>query len=400
MRLFLAPLIVWMLFNAGIDFYIYHNLSKRFPNYPALKWIQAVTAALLLVMAIVAICLPVRSGDEEILRAVNWLLFIYITFYIPKYLYFLVDLISLIPRCWQGKRWKWLSFGGFCMAGVLFSAFWWGAVFNRYNIRINEVEIGVTNLPRCFNGYRMLQFSDFHVGTYGNDTTFVSKVVDIINDLNPDLILFTGDIVNRHTKEIEPFVSVLARLKAPDGVKVILGNHDYGDYYTWSDSTAKEANMNALYRHFEDMGWTLLRNRTDWIVRGNDSLAIIGVENIGDPPFPIYGSLVKAYPSVEDSFPKILLTHNPAHWVDSIQGYPEKNIALTLSGHTHAMQIEIAGWSPAKWRYKTWGGEYEAIDKERKLYVNIGLGTVGLPMRLGANPELTLITLRTREGKE
>lgn len=393
MRLFLAPLIIWIILNAGVDFYIFQCLRKRFARYPFLSYFQAITAFLLLALVIIVICLPLRSGNERILLTVNWLLFIYITCYIPKYLFFIIDLVSRLPRLWKGSNWKWVSCGGACLAGLIFLLFWWGALINRYNIEIKEVTLEIKNLPESFSGYRILQFSDFHLGTYGNDTTFPHKIVNVINSLNPDIILFTGDIVNRQSRELVPFIDTLSELKAPDGTIAILGNHDYGDYYQWQDEAAKRENMEQLYDLFDKMGWRLLRNETCWMVRGRDSLAIIGVENIGDPPFPVYGSLEKAYPQVNDSFPKILLTHNPAHWVDSIEPFPEKNIPLTLSGHTHAMQIKLFGWSPSQWRYKTWGGLYLDSDGRRKLYVNIGLGTVGLPMRIGATPELTLITL-------
>lgn len=142
------------------------------------------------------------------------------------------------------------------------------------------------------------------------------------------------------------------------------------------------------------MGWRLLLNESETLKNKGDSIVIIGVENIGDPPFKCYGSLSKSYPAASDSIVKILLSHNPAHWVDSIADNPGNNIALTLSGHTHAMQIELFGLSPATFKYKTWGGLYHDTSGQRKLYVNIGSGTVGLPMRFGATPEITLITLR------
>ena len=142
------------------------------------------------------------------------------------------------------------------------------------------------------------------------------------------------------------------------------------------------------------MGWRLLLNETVMLRNNGDSLALIGVENIGDPPFKVYGSLDRAYPNHSDSVAKILLTHNPAHWVDSISDHDNVRVPLSLSGHTHAMQMEILGWSPAKYRYPTWGGMYSDSDKKHQLYVNIGSGTVGFPSRIGATPEITLITLK------
>ena len=178
------------------------------------------------------------------------------------------------------------------------------------------------------------------------------------------------------------------------GVYAILGNHDYGDYFNWPAPQIKQANMQLLYDLYKQTGIRLLRNETVWLRRGADSLALIGVENIGEPPFTTYGSLRRAYPNLSDSIPKVLLSHNPRHWTDSIATDPAANVALTLSGHTHAMQIEIGKWSPSAWRYDTWGGMY-TDDAHRQLYVNIGAGTVGMPMRIGATPEITVITLHS-----
>jgi len=291
------------------------------------------------------------------------------------------------------ERLSWLSVAGGFFAILTFLLIWWGALVGRYRIQVNEVEISVANLPDSFDGYKIVQFSDIHVGTFGSDTAFVKQLVDRINAENGDLIVFTGDIVNRKTDELLPFVSVFSELEAPDGVISILGNHDYGDYSDWPDSVSKAENMSMLYDLNKKMGWNLLSNSHEYIYNGTDSIAIIGVENVGDPPFKIYGSLKNSYPDLHDSVVKILLTHNPAHWSQEVDG-SDKNIALTLSGHTHAMQMELFGVSPAVFRYKTWGGLYNDENNRHQLYVNIGTGTVGLPMRLGATPEITVFTLR------
>lgn len=398
MRLPLLPIIIWILINCGVDLYIYKAIASRLPGARWLKWCYGVSSVLLLALIITAISLPFRSGDDTVLRALNWLLFIYLTVYVPKYLFFIIDLIARIPQLFGRKRWIWVSRCAIALSVITFATFWWGTLINRYTLQIREVTIDIPGLPQRFDGFRIVQFSDFHVGTYGEDISFVEEVVAVINDLQPDAIFFTGDIVNRHSSELRPFVEPLSKLQSPSGVTAILGNHDYGDYYNWPDKEAKMRNMQELYTLFNRMGWRLLRNESYWLVRGNDSIVVLGVENIGDPPFPIYGSLTKAYPTLDDDKTKILLSHNPAHWVDSISGHSDKNIALTLSGHTHAMQMTFGNWSPASWRYKTWGGLYADKDKVHQLYVNIGLGTVGLPMRIGATPEITLITLHKNDS--
>jgi len=343
----------------------------------------------------IALCIPRRSGSDEELRSVMWILFGFFSIYAPKILFTIIDLTASIPVLWRSKRIKAISAGGAALAVIVFLAMWWGALVNRYRIQVREIEVTVKNLPEVFDGYRMIQFSDIHVGSYGADTAYVSRVVDKINSLDGDVILFTGDIVNRRTDELLPFVRTFSRLKAPDGVFSILGNHDYGDYSSWPTPRHKELNMQLMDSLQAAMGWRLLRNEHEFIYHGNDSIALIGVENVGDPPFTVYGSLPDSYPDLSDNTPKLLMTHNPAHWRQEISDNGNINIALTLAGHTHAMQVELFGVSPAALRYPEWGGMYTDNAGKHYLYVNIGIGTVALPMRVGATPEITAITLRT-----
>lgn len=343
---------------------------------------------------IVGVSMPRRSGDDGSLLFIMWVLFGYMTFIMPKLVFVVVDAVALLPVLWHGRRWRWLSLTGGVIAIVAFLAMWWGALVNRFRVDVREVDFEFPHLPAAFDGFKIVQISDLHVGTYGDDDRFVRKLVGVINGLHPDAVMFTGDIVNRHSSELIPFVDALSGIEAPYGVFSILGNHDYGDYADWPSEADKAADVAALCAMQESMGWKLLLNQTEFMHSGRDSIAVIGVENIGDPPFRIYGSLHKAYLAVGDSVSKILLSHNPAHWTDSIAGHDDVNIALTLSGHTHAMQIEVAGLSPAAMRYATWGGMYGDEAGRHALYVNIGAGTVGMPMRLGATPEITLITLK------
>ncbi len=291
------------------------------------------------------------------------------------------------------KRPGWLSAAGVVLALGTFLVMWWGALINRNRIAVTDIQVISQRWPQAFDGYRIVQISDLHTGTWGTDTTFMSRLTDRINTLDPDLIVFTGDIVNRRSDEFEPMVSAFGRLRARDGVYAILGNHDYGDYCKWPDEKDHMADRRNLRRLYGLTGHRLLLNETVYLTRGNDSIALIGVENIGEPPFSTYGDLAKAYPDTGDSMPKILLTHNPAHWTKSIENNRDTNIDLTLSGHTHAMQIQVAGVTPSSIRYKTpWGVYTDTLG--HTLNVNRGAGTVGMPMRLGATPEITLITLK------
>lgn len=393
MRIPLLFLITVIVLSLLVDGYIYIMVRRRCVSKVPAR-LQLVSAVLLYMVLIVGVSMPRRSGDDGSLLFIMWVLFGYMTFIMPKLVFVVVDAVALLPVLWHGRRWRWLSLTGGVIAIVAFLAMWWGALVNRFRVDVREVDFEFPHLPAAFDGFKIVQISDLHVGTYGDDDRFVRKLVGVINGLHPDAVMFTGDIVNRHSSELIPFVDALSGIEAPYGVFSILGNHDYGDYADWPSEADKAADVAALCAMQESMGWKLLLNQTEFIHSGRDSIAVIGVENIGDPPFRIYGSLPKAYPGVGDSVSKILLSHNPAHWTDSIAGHDDVNIALTLSGHTHAMQIEVAGLSPAAMRYATWGGMYGDEAGRHALYVNIGAGTVGMPMRLGATPEITLITLK------
>lgn len=393
MRLSVLVMLLIMVVNIFIDYLIWRRIVRNFRmRWPGVAY--AWSSLLMLIVMIVAISLPRRGGSDTVLLVDMWLLYFYFSIYIPKYFYLIISSIGLLPRLWHCRSWNILNWIGGIVAFVTFIIMWWSAAVNRMNYQIREVTIEFADLPAAFDGYRIVQFSDFHVGTYGNDTAYVARIAEVINELHPDAVFFTGDIVNRRTRELLPFVDALSSIYARDGVYSILGNHDYGDYTEWPSAEAKRQNLDQMKQLQRDMGWKLLDNKTDILWRGGDSIAIIGVENVGDPPFKVYGDLAKSYPDLSDNTFKILLSHNPAHWVRDIADNDSVNIDLTLSGHTHAMQMQVGNWSPAEWRYRTWGGLYDDHSGDHKLYVNIGLGAVAIPARIGATPEITLITLK------
>lgn len=392
MRIPWLPFIILLVISLAIDLYVYLSLRKRYKSQKPIVGYTVVSAIEYLVL-ITAVALPMRRGDEMVLLTKMWLLFAFLSILFPKIVYLIFDLIASIPRLFKRRRWRWMSMVGLVVAGLLFVGMWWGALINRFRTDVVYENIEIAGLPDSFEGYRIVQISDLHVGTYGNNPSFLKKLVEEVNSLNPDLIVFTGDIVNRKSIELEPFTAVLSGLKAKDGVYSILGNHDYGDYYNWPSQQAKDANLQSLKDMQETLGWKLLLNESVDLRRGFDRIALIGVENVGDPPFTVYGDLSKSYPNLKDKKTKILLSHNPAHWDMDIADNDSLYIDLTLSGHTHAMQISAGrAFSPASLRYKHWGGLYKD-SRNQKLYVNIGAGTVGLPMRLGATPEITVLTL-------
>ena len=395
MRVPPTPLLIALILCLLCDWYIFRCIRSGKSGGFGSKVYIAFSTLCYCVLG-VALMLPRRDGDNAMLLTVMWMLFSFATVYLSKVIYVVIDLIGRIPQLFRCKRMSYSRIIAGVMSVIVFLLMWWGALVNRFSIDTVRLDFSDPSLPQSFDGYKIVQISDLHVGTFGDNTAFLSRLVDSINVLKPDLVVFTGDIVNTRSDELLPHVNTLSQLKAPDGVISILGNHDYGDYANWPSMSDKDRNLEDLKMMQRNMGWRLLCNETAYIKRGGDSIAIIGVENIGDPPFHIYGSLDKAYSSLNDTLFKVLLSHNPAHWRDSIRSNDQINIPLTLSGHTHAMQMELAGVSPAALRYKEWGGLYFDPDSTHSLYVNIGAGTVGFPARIGAKPEITLIKLRKR----
>lgn len=364
------------------------------------RWLTAAHIAVSVIVYAILIavaCFAKSTLDGSAFDCMMWGLFALISVSAAKLIYMVSWGISLLPRLWKRKGWKRCRLVGAVIGVLVFFTMWWGAIITPRQLDVVDVELQFDRLPRDFDGYRVLQVSDLHVGTYGQSTGIVENIVEQINAQHADLVVFTGDIVNRETDEILPFVSILKQIKAKDGVISILGNHDYGDYYKWPSELAKKANMDKLVSIQRDsLGWNLLRNEHFFLKHGSDSIAVIGVENWGEPPFPTYGDLGKAYPDVNDGKFKLLLSHNPKHWDEVVS--KTSNIDLTLSGHTHAMQIMLnlgsVKLSPSVFRYKHWQGLTE--DEGKKLYVNIGTGEVGIPMRIGATPELTVFTLKRK----
>lgn len=258
----------------------------------------------------------------------------------------------------------------------------------RHLPRLPHTEVR-SHQPQAFDGYRIVQLSDLHIGSWQGNTPAIRKLVDLVNAQQPDLIVFTGDLVNHRAVELNDFQEILAGLKAGDGVYSILGNHDYGPYFHWKSKQDQDNNLIELKQRQAAMGWKLLNNEHTFLIQGNDSIALIGVENQGEPPFSQHGDLPKAKAGIEGMF-KLLLSHNPTHWRREV--LPESDIDLMLAGHTHAMQLQLGNYSPSVYIYPEWGGMY--LEGTRGLYVNVGIGYVGLPFRFGAWPEITVLTLR------
>jgi len=280
------------------------------------------------------------------------------------------------------------------VGGLTIGGFGYGTT-NRYRYKIKRERIKLDGLPEAFRGMKIVQISDIHSGSF-DDHKAVAHGVDLILKEQADLILFTGDLVNNEAGEIGPYKDIFSRLKAPMGVYSTLGNHDYGDYIEWPSPEAKAANLRALKQQHADMGWRLLMNEHVLLQKGNDAIALLGVENWSAMArFPKHGDIRKAYAGLEGkNIPKILMSHDPTHWDAQIrQGYPD--IGLTLSGHTHGMQFGLRlpwmKWSPVQYVYRQWAGLYK--EGHQYLYVNVGYGFLGYPGRLGILPEITVFEL-------
>lgn len=276
------------------------------------------------------------------------------------------------------------------LGGTLFASVFYG-MRNRYNYKLRKHTLHFEQLPDSFKGLKAIQISDIHSGSF-TDHNAVRRGVELINRQKPDIIFFTGDLVNSRSIEMNHYIDLFKDLKAPMGVFSILGNHDYGDYATWNSPKDKEDNLNLLKKIHQNLGWNLLLDEHVVLEKNSEKIALIGVQNISfNKSFHTYGDLKKAYEGSE-SYPfKILLTHDPTHWDGEVNSH-YKDINLTLSGHTHGFQfgVEIPGfkWSPAEYIYKQWAGLYQ--EGNQFLYVNRGFGFLGYPGRVGILPEITL----------
>jgi predicted MPP superfamily phosphohydrolase len=295
------------------------------------------------------------------------------------------------------ERRKFISQIALGLAAIPFTALLIGMVRGKYNYKVLKYTLTFDDLPDAFDGLTLAQISDIHSGSFDNPEK-VAYGVDLVNQQNPDLILFTGDIVNNKTIELYPYQSIFSKLSAPMGVYSILGNHDYGDYVDWESEAAKRQNMEDLKRVQKEMGFHLLLNESVSLEKEGEKISLVGVENWGKGRFKKAGDLEKAVADVAPEDFKILLSHDPSHWEAQVLSHPFP-FHLTLSGHTHGMQfgIDIPGvikWSPAKWRYKQWAGIYN--QGQQYLNVNRGFGYLAYPGRVGIWPEISLITLKKK----
>lgn len=368
------------------DLYIYkvyiHPATTR-------KWIRrSYWLPMFLLLAGMATAFTLYDPQPENMHRFGLFLVLFLCIAVPKAFFSIVSLILCpLSRLLTGNR----RYGGY-IAGLvavgLLGYILYGATEGKQHFQVKNVTISSEELPTGFDGYRIVQISDIHSGSWTGNSAALQKAVRLINDQQADLILFTGDLVNNMATEVDEFMSVLSQMHGKDGIYSVLGNHDYSPYIQWETEAARIANLQSLKRKQAAMGWTMLHNAHVILHHGGDSIALLGVENSGNPPFPNYGDLPKALRDTEGMY-KILMSHDPSHWRREV--VPRGDVQLTLSGHTHEMQFCIFGFSPARYVYPEHNGLY--CEGKQFLYVNIGLGHLMFPLRLGAWPEITVITL-------
>ncbi|MEG2339547.1 MAG: metallophosphoesterase [Odoribacter sp.] len=315
-------------------------------------------------------------------------------FYTPKFFFIVFNGIGRFIKIFSKSVGHYVLWFSSIFATFVFMILLYSITLGRYCYKTEIVPVYLNQLPKAFEDFRIIQLSDLHLGSYGKSYPGISRLVKEVNALDPDLIVFTGDMVNNFASEMNPWMKNLKELKARYGKYAITGNHDYGDYTRWSTEEAKQENLKLFFKNMETIGFQMLNNNNVPIIRGMDTLWLAGVENWGNPPFPRYGKLAEAIHLLKKNHFIILLSHDPSHWRAEVL---EHNIPLTLSGHTHAMQMGIKigkkRWSPAQHIYPEYDGLYQ--ENNQFLYVSRGQGYIGFPGRIGLRPAITELILKS-----
>lgn len=413
------PLIIFSVILLLTDLYVFKGFAlmlKDLKSGIVRKILKVIFWAVpLAVILSVFWALQVNTGEKHIgiYNAFHYIIGFTVVFYVPKIVFIIFHFADdLVHMSLKIKRWLsvkkpeknfpesrkitrsvFISRIGVLVAAVPFWAALNGITRGRFNFSVITKRIGFPNLPEAFEGMRIVQISDLHIGGFRGYYDRLAEAAEIVNMQNPDVVLFTGDLINNFASELDGFIELLGRINSRYGKFSVLGNHDYGDYFQWSSKEAKEKNMADLLEAKKKMGFKLLNNSSYILSKGDSKIALIGVENWGLPPFPQYGDLQKAMEGTVDSDFRILLSHDPTHWDEEVLF--KTGIELTLSGHTHGMQFGIERgnikWSPIKRMYPRWAGLYK--ENGQYLYVNRGLGYTGFPGRVGMPPEITVIDL-------
>ena len=403
--------LILIIIIAAVEFYSF----QAFKTVTKVKWI--LTTYQLISFAIIIFIIYQFSKFDRSVGQTKQTLFtlgLLLLVLVPKLILTFFMLLEDISRVFLGtvthfmgdndygnflpERRKFVSQIALGLASIPFMSLIYGMTKGKYNYKVIHQTLFFNDLPDAFDGFKITQISDVHSGSF-DDAEKINYAIDLVNQQKTDMILFTGDIVNTHAKEMHPWIDTFNKIDAHQyGKYSVLGNHDYGEYVSWPSQKAKEENFQAIKELYGQIGFQLLLNENVKIKKGNDEIVLVGVENWGHN-FKQAGDINKASENLKSEDFKILMSHDPSHWEYEVKNHP-KNFQLTLSGHTHGFQfgIEIPGifkWSPVQYVYKQWAGLYEELG--RKVYVNRGFGFHAYPGRVGIWPEISVFELKKAE---
>lgn len=365
------------------DVYIYMYYIRKMTQKKILRFLWFLPSILLVIGLLNFYLWGIVSDRVDIA------ILVYIALILPKIFFAIISLFDIPLRYFFNWR-----IYPFTILALLFAAgieviLVYGSIFGRDRLTVKEIEFFSDNLPESFDNYKVIQISDLHLGNLKNGQQFIEEMVGTVNRQSADVVVITGDLVNSLASELYDYEGILSEIKAKDGIYSVLGNHDYAIYHKWEDVGKQNENINDLIEGQKRLGWKVLNNENDLIIRDGDTISIIGVENAGSAHFPDLSDLTKAMYGTEGSKFKILLSHDPTHWRREVLS---TDIDLMLSGHTHGAQFSIGAFSVSSFVYPEWRGLY--MNDKKGLYVNTGIGYVGVPFRFGVWPEITVIRLR------
>ena len=404
----LTTVFIILLIFGLIDVYVYKGFSGIAQLYAPshkvlitiLYWLFSLSCLGLLIYGVA------NRGNFKSMNTLTLIIGVFITFLLPKIVFVIfhaVDdiynlagfAVNYVVRETDYTRRNFISQIGLMASGLMFGSMIYGVLWGKFNFRVLREKIASARIPLSFDGVKIVQISDAHLGSFGDSYQPIEKAVEMINDLEPNYVFFTGDMVNNHADEAHSWVDIFKKIQAKEGKYSIFGNHDYADYGNFTLQERKDS-VDHLKEIHRSMGFLLLEDENIELRRGNETITLIGVHNWGKG-FHQVGDLKKALIGIDhDSF-QILLSHDPTHFEEQVKN--KTSIDLTLSGHTHGMQmgIEIPSlnikWSPVKFRYPRWAGMYQ--ESGQKLYINRGFGVLAYPGRVGMSPEITLFTLKS-----
>lgn len=405
----IVPILIIFVIMAFLPSFVYlrHILKRK--NEITSSVIAMFALPTLSILAFVLLLLATRLGYN--IKIITWIIWTMLLTMLPQNVYAIFYAINDIIHVFTKRSYKWLHYVGLVSAIIMTVGIIMGMV-NRHNLRVREVTIYSKNLPKEFEGMRIAHITDLHLGNLTPRDNYLKKIVTKLNEIEPDMLVCTGDMINISAKEVEGLNGLFASINAPLGRYAVMGNHDYGDYKKWESKEAKEANLMSAYEAYGRVGFVLLNDSAVQITDNKgesidntshstlnsqlSTISVIGVENWGKPPFPRYGDLAKATKEFEPAQFNILLSHDPSHWREEVVKQEYKYIDLTLSGHTHSAQIGLNlgkfKWSPSQWIFDEWDGLYQ--EGNQYLFISRGLGYVGIPFRLGMPAEISVIELK------